>query len=284
MTQPPEEQLPARDDQAGPQFVPGQAANPPSVGGAWPAPSYQAQQSGGIANFPPPGDAAQPAPDARPNFVNSDEVQPPEPIQQAAEPTEQQWQQWAKPVTEADEAKQQAELGRLAEQYAGSDPFEPAGVEFTPVSEELIKLRYWSALIWLVVMLIALGLPMFIIQLDEPFSPWWWALCLIPLAIFGWLMWLIPRQVRAMGYAETDSEFIVRKGIMWRTLVAVPYGRLQYVDINAGPLQRMLGLTTIQLHTASASTDANLPGLPPTEAARLRDRLSEAGESQLAGL
>lgn len=284
MSQPPEGQIPEFDGHAGPHFRPNQPPEAPSTDPNWPAPPSDTQSFAQPTAFPPTTQADQADRLGRPNFAGPDGVQPPEPVRQQAEPTEQQWQQWAKPVAEVEESQQEAELAQLSRQYEGSDPFEPAGIQFTPVSEDLIKLRYWNALIWLVIMLIAMGLPMFLIQLKEPFSPWWWALCLIPLAIFGWLMWLIPRQVRAMGYAETDSEFIVRKGIMWRSLVAVPYGRLQYVDVNAGPLQRMLGLTTVQLHTASASTDANLPGLPPAEAARLRDRLSEAGESQLAGL
>jgi membrane protein YdbS with pleckstrin-like domain len=31
-------------------------------------------------------------------------------------------------------------------------------------------------------------------------------------------------------------------------------------------------------------TDAQIPGLPPDEAARLRDRLASRGEARLAGL
>jgi membrane protein YdbS with pleckstrin-like domain len=45
-----------------------------------------------------------------------------------------------------------------------------------------------------------------------------------------------------------------------------------------------MGLATVQLHTASPGTTATIPGLPPAEAARLRDRLTEMGEAQAAGL
>jgi hypothetical protein len=46
----------------------------------------------------------------------------------------------------------------------------------------------------------------------------------------------------------------------------------------------MLGIARVQLHTASAGTDAAIFGLTPDEAARLRDRLASRGQSQLAGL
>jgi membrane protein YdbS with pleckstrin-like domain len=71
---------------------------------------------------------------------------------------------------------------------------------------------------------------------------------------------------------------------MFRSMVVVPYGRMQYVDVEAGPLDRKLGLAKVQLHTASVGTDAQIPGLPPDEAARLRDRLASRGEARLAGL
>ena len=94
----------------------------------------------------------------------------------------------------------------------------------------------------------------------------------------------IPRQVRAIGYAERDDDLLIRHGIMFRTLVVVPYGRMQYVDVQAGPLARKLGIAQVQLHTASASTDATIDGLEPAEAERLRDRLASRGEARLAGL
>ena len=76
----------------------------------------------------------------------------------------------------------------------------------------------------------------------------------------------------------------MRAGRIWRRMVVVPYGRLQYVDVDEGPIARMFGLASVQLHTASAGTDSQIPGLEAAEAARLRDRLTERGQAQLAGL
>lgn len=95
---------------------------------------------------------------------------------------------------------------------------------------------------------------------------------------------LIARRVRAWGYAERDDDLLIKHGLLFRSMVVVPYGRMQYVDVKAGPLDRAIGLAQVQLHTASAGSDAYIPGLPQAEAARLRDRLASRGESQLAGL
>lgn len=99
-----------------------------------------------------------------------------------------------------------------------------------------------------------------------------------------WEWWLIGRQVRAIGYAERADDLLIRKGILFRELVVVPYGRMQYVDVQSGPLERVFNLATVQLHTASPTTKATISGLLPEEAARLRDRLATRGEAQMAGL
>jgi len=64
----------------------------------------------------------------------------------------------------------------------------------------------------------------------------------------------------------------------------VPYGRMQYVDVEAGPLDQLFKIANVHLHTASPGTSARIPGLPAGEAARLRDRLTSQGEAQAAGL
>ncbi|WP_413452024.1 PH domain-containing protein [Georgenia phoenicis] len=164
-------------------------------------------------------------------------------------------------------------------QGAGRDPFAPEGLAFTPVSRGLTKVRLISVAVWL-------GLPLLaLVVLAIVLPGWWWAIPIgVLLLLVAWLGWLVPRQVRSIGYAERDEDLLIRKGILFRHLTVVPYGRMQYVDVQAGPLDRWAKVAKVQLHTASAVTDASIPGLPPEEAARLRDRLSERGESRLAGL
>lgn len=101
---------------------------------------------------------------------------------------------------------------------------------------------------------------------------------------FAWSWWLIGRRVRSYGYAERENDLLVVSGILVRRLVIVPYGRMQMVDLTAGPIDRWLGIATVQLHTAAATTDAAIPGLPPDEAAALRDRLAARGEERSAGM
>jgi membrane protein YdbS with pleckstrin-like domain len=107
---------------------------------------------------------------------------------------------------------------------------------------------------------------------------------LLVAAGFAWSWSLIGRNQRSWKYAEREDELLVSHGIMFRQLVVVPYGRMQFVDVAAGPLERSYGIATVELHTATPATDAKIPGLHPDEASRLRDRLSALGQAQAWGL
>jgi len=119
-----------------------------------------------------------------------------------------------------------------------------------------------------------------------PGIPTWIAIAAtaVFVVVFVWAWWLIGRRVRSYGYAERETDLLVVSGILIRRLVIVPYGRMQMVDLTAGPIDRWLGIATVQLHTAAATTDAAIPGLPPDDAAALRDRLAARGEERSAGM
>jgi uncharacterized protein len=97
-------------------------------------------------------------------------------------------------------------------------------------------------------------------------------------------LWFVRNRFRAWGYLERAEDLEVRRGVMVQRLSVVPYGRMQFVEITAGPVERLFGLSTVKLHTAAAASDARIPGLHPDEAARLRDRLAALGEAKAAGL
>ena len=115
----------------------------------------------------------------------------------------------------------------------------------------------------------------------------WWPPVLAAVAFAAWIGYRyqrVGRAYRAWGYAERDTDLFVRSGLLVRRLVAVPYGRMQVVEVESGPIERYFGLASVKLVTASAGTDAVIPGLDAAAAATLRDRLTVKGETQAAGL
>ncbi|MDQ1627937.1 MAG: uncharacterized protein QOI54_1681 [Actinomycetota bacterium] len=160
-----------------------------------------------------------------------------------------------------------------------SEPFDPPGQPWVRVSPRLATLRR--------LLLLALGVPVAAaaaVLVGLLHRSLGLAVGIVALAGLAWGFVVLGRRVRSWGYAERDDDLLVTRGVLNRQLVVVPYGRMQYVDVTAGPLDRRFGLATVQLHTAAAATDAQIPGLVPAEAARLRDRLAARGEARSAGL
>lgn len=166
----------------------------------------------------------------------------------------------------------------MSNSSAASDPMAPSDVDFLPISPRLTQVRVVSTVIVFLPVLVV-G-----IVLSVLFSRWWWIGVALVALIMVWVLWLIPRQVRAMGYALADDEFLIRKGVMFRNLTLIPFGRVQYVEVSEGPIARHFGIAEITLYTASADTSGTLNGVPSAEAARLRDMLSEKGSAESAGL
>ncbi len=110
------------------------------------------------------------------------------------------------------------------------------------------------------------------------------ALAAVAVVIGAVCLFVVRRRFRAWAYQERDEDLVVSRGVMFRRQSVVPYGRMQFVDVTAGPVERVFKLATVKLHTAAAASDARIPGLEREEAARLRDRLAALGEAKAAGL
>ena len=158
--------------------------------------------------------------------------------------------------------------------------FTPAGVQWVAVSPRLRDLRRLLLVAWVVPITIGAA-----ILLGVLLQVWVGVLAaLAGLVSIGWGWVVIDRNYRSWRYAESVDDLLVTRGVMFKQLVVVPYGRMQLVDVNAGPLDRRFGIAKVQLHTAAATSDASIPGLVPEEAARLRDQLTALGEARSAGL
>ncbi|MDJ1131966.1 PH domain-containing protein [Streptomyces iconiensis] len=151
--------------------------------------------------------------------------------------------------------------------------------EWRAVEHGLLLLRRLVLLCTLLPLTVAVAL-----ALGLTAGPAWALFALIPLASALWGWGALARNWRSWRYAERADDLLVARGVLWREMTVVPYGRMQLVEVTSGPLERKYGLARLQLHTAAATTDATIPGLTPGEAERLRDRLTELGEARSAGL
>ncbi|WP_369800095.1 PH domain-containing protein [Agromyces sp. Leaf222] len=115
---------------------------------------------------------------------------------------------------------------------------------------------------------------------------WWWAVwAAVAIGVVSIITIAFePRRVRSIGYRLRADDLLFRRGIMYQRQVAVPYGRMQLVDVTRGPVARALGLADLKFVTAAAATAVTVPGLPLDDAERLRDELVALAETRRAGL
>jgi membrane protein YdbS with pleckstrin-like domain len=159
--------------------------------------------------------------------------------------------------------------------------FAPVSGSWQHISPRLASVRRILIVALAAVVVIAAA----VVWLTEVVAQWIPALAVAAAlagAAWGWV-WA-GRNQRSWGYSENVDDLLVTRGVLFKRLVAIPYGRMQFVDVQAGPLHRAFGIATVTLHTASTETAADIPGLPADEAIRLRNRLTELGGSHGAGL
>lgn len=116
-------------------------------------------------------------------------------------------------------------------------------------------------------------------------AAWWvWIVLGALILVTATTLVILPRQARAFGYQLRTDDLVFRRGILWQRMVAVPYGRMQLVDITHGPLDRAFGIAKLKLVTAAAATGVTIPGLSQEAAERLRDTLIAVSETRRTGL
>jgi membrane protein YdbS with pleckstrin-like domain len=83
--------------------------------------------------------------------------------------------------------------------------------------------------------------------------------------------WWLPRaRYRHWRYQVAEDALELRHGVVRRVHSAIPYFRVQHIDVAQGPVERAVGLARLVVHTASAGTDATIPGIAAAEADGLR--------------
>lgn len=163
------------------------------------------------------------------------------------------------------------------------EPFAPPADTWRRISPRLSLIRRISGTITMAIIFIPLTVASWFFL--TTYIAW------LPFAVGGlglaWWLWLFIRAgrfVRAMGWARRDHDLCFVKGLMFRDLSIIPFGRIQMVRVKSGPILRAFGLANIDVVTASAAANVTIPGLPGDEARALRDLIIELSDAEGSGL
>lgn len=126
-----------------------------------------------------------------------------------------------------------------------------------------------AAVVVVVAIILTVALP------DDSIPRWLPALAglglLALVALTAWLQWL---EVNRLGYLVREHDFSFRSGVISRTVVTVPFARIQHVSIDRGPVERAFGLATLNMRTAGSGALV-VPGVAHETAQRLKNLVAD---------
>ena len=146
-----------------------------------------------------------------------------------------------------------------------------------PHDEGLVPLEARVLRLWRLRALLAVGPAVVVLSLVVGFGAGVTAgvatLAILGVTLGGSVLWWTALVWRSWRFRVGDRALELRHGVLTRRESIIPFHRVQHIDTEAGPLERRLGLTTLVLRTASASTDSTVPGIDAAHAEELRARI-----------
>ena len=90
-----------------------------------------------------------------------------------------------------------------------------------------------------------------------------------------WPLIAVPRR----GYVVREKDLLYKSGVLWRSVKAFPFNRVQHTKLHSTPLDRRFGLASLSVFPAGGGLGNRVHGLGGKTAERLRAYISERMES-----
>ena len=147
--------------------------------------------------------------------------------------------------------------------------------ELTKLHPDHVKVTRIVAVLWMLV----LAIPCAIVELalystgdspipNGPFIGLWLVLAVYIVA------YLPHRRYINRGYHMGTDRIRIVRGYLFRSDTIVPFGRIQHIDLDQGPIQRRYDLATLTVHTAgNHNSTVSLPGLLHEDAMAMREQI-----------
>ncbi|GGP43688.1 membrane protein [Saccharothrix coeruleofusca] len=145
------------------------------------------------------------------------------------------------------------------------------------MSRKAITLWTLHAVIGWLVLLVPQGVLLLLV--DQPW-PWQLPVAVATLALGTAHTAVMPRwRYRVHRWESTPEAVYTLSGWLNQEWRIAPVSRIQTVDTKRGPLQQMLGLSTVTVTTASAAGPVHIEGLDHDEAVRLAEELTSTTQA-----
>lgn len=110
---------------------------------------------------------------------------------------------------------------------------------------------------------------------------WWLLLAIIAAAVFFVLGVIVEPlwRYKVHRWETTGTAVYARSGWLVKEWRASPLSRIQTVDALQGPIEQLLGLSTLRVTTASSYGAIDIGGLDKATAAQVADELTRLTEA-----
>jgi membrane protein YdbS with pleckstrin-like domain len=113
-----------------------------------------------------------------------------------------------------------------------------------------------------------------IVYLWEPFDVGWWLTALVGAALAAFVVVVPLWRYAVHRWEVTDTAVYTQVGWWTRERRIAPMSRIQTVDYSEGAIERMFGLASVTVTTASAAGALEISGLDRELARRLAEELT----------
>lgn len=142
-------------------------------------------------------------------------------------------------------------------------------VEYVPLHTSSLYVSLIVLGIFLLAILAGSCIVAFTVDEVRPFLLW---LITGEIFVFSLLAWIEYKAFGFRGYVLRNHDILFRDGWLWKSWTVIPFNRIQHMEINQGPLDRLFDLATLQLFTAGgAASDLEIGGLSPDKAAAIKE-------------
>ncbi len=143
-------------------------------------------------------------------------------------------------------------------------------LEFEALSPRYIRTLYIEAVIAWVVLGISVSLLYFFLEPVRAVTSQWWFLLPVGILIILSFFWL-RMVVDSRGFALREKDIHYKSGVIWQKMVSLPFNRVQHVERESNPLERIFKLSTLKFFTSGGSkADMKIPALSFERGSRLR--------------
>lgn len=91
------------------------------------------------------------------------------------------------------------------------------------------------------------------------------------LLLVSFSFFVVIRGFSQKGFAIREKDISYKSGLFWKTVVNIPFNRVQHAEVKQGPIERFYNLSQLRIFTAGgSSSDLKIPGLLPGQAESLK--------------